>query len=224
MWLKVFLAAGFLASIIQPIESRAQAPDGKQLQAFIGSELYQGLLTRALAGLPQAVFRRCPTLVSGAAKVTVLKPMSFAGDGSPIGGSWRQTAAVAGCGNDTVLNLYFSAGADGKIATLIGIPGGTVADPTLQRDAVLFVNRGAMSVAKDCKNFDVINTRFEGFGLSRPPTPDPGAGSTRPWWETWTVAGCGHTIDVPIDFLPDGRGTQILQPGGAVERSAQPAR
>jgi hypothetical protein len=219
MWVKIVLVAGFLTSIIQPIESRAQAIDGNQMQAFISSDFYKELLTRALAGLPQAVFPRCPTLVSGAAKVTVLKPISFAGDGSPNAGLWRQRISVKGCGNDTVLNFYFSAGADKKINTVIGIPGMTLADLTLQRDAVLFANTGAMSVAKGCKSFEVTNTRFEGFGLTKPPTPDPGSENHfRPWWETWTMVGCGHTIDVPIDFIPDQKGTQILQPSGSVER------
>jgi hypothetical protein len=216
MSVKILLVAGCLASITQPIESRAQAIDGNQMQAFIGSDVYKGLLTRALAGLPQAV--RCPTLVSGAAKVKILTPVTFAGDGSPNAGLWRQTISVNGCGNDTVLNFYFSAGADEKINTAIGIPGATLADLTLQRDAALFANTGAMSVAKGCKSFDVTNTRFEGFGLSKPPTPDPGSGNHfRPWWETWTMVGCGHTIDVPIDFIPDEKGTRILQPGDSVE-------
>jgi hypothetical protein len=96
MWLKIVVVAGFIASIIQPIESRAQTIDGDQMQAFIGSDVYKGLLTRALAGLPQAVFPRCPTLVSGAAKVTVLKRISFAGDGSPNEGLWRQRISVKG--------------------------------------------------------------------------------------------------------------------------------
>jgi hypothetical protein len=219
MWLKIVVVAGFIASIIQPIESRAQSIDGNQMQAFIGSDVYKGLLTRALAGLPQTAFPRCPTLVSGAAKVTIVKPMSFAGDGFPNAGLWKQRISVKGCGNDTVLNFYFSAGADEKINTVIGIPGATLADLTLQRDAVLFANTGAMSVAKDCKKFDVTNTRFEGFGLSKPPAPDPGPGNHfRPWRETWTVVGCGHMIDVPLDFIPDEKGTQILQQGGSLER------
>lgn len=32
------------------------------------------------------------------------------------------------------------------------------------------------------------------------------------------MVGCGHTIDVPIDFVPDGKGTQVIQPAGATER------
>ena len=119
MRLKIFLVAGFLTSIAQCIESRAQAIDGNLMQAFIGSDAYKELLTKALAGLPQTVYPRCPNLVSGAATVTVLKPISFAGDGSPNAGSWRQRISVKGCGNDTVLNFYFSAGADEKISTVI---------------------------------------------------------------------------------------------------------
>jgi hypothetical protein len=48
---------------------------------------------------------------------------------------------------------------------------------------------------------------------------DPGPDQRlRPWWETWSMIGCGKTIDVPIDFLPEEKGTQIIQPGGATVR------
>jgi hypothetical protein len=48
---------------------------------------------------------------------------------------------------------------------------------------------------------------------------DPGPDKRlRPWWETWTLVGCGRTIDVPMDFIPrDTGGAQIIQPGDAVE-------
>ncbi len=66
--------------------------------------------------------------------------------------------------------------------------------------------------AKDCKQFVITNTRFEGFGLRDPATPDPGEGAQfRPWWETWTLTGCGHSFDVPMNFTPDATGTQIVQ-------------
>jgi hypothetical protein len=219
MRVEVALLSCLVVSIIEPVALDAQAIDGGQMQAFTKSELYKGLLNRAMAGLPQTVFQRCPTMVSDESIVTVLKPMSFGADGLPDAGSWKQRFPVKGCGNDTVLNFYFSAGADEKINTVVGIPGDSRADLTLQRDAVLYANTWATMVAKGCKTFDVTNTKFEGFGLSKPLTPDPGAGDRyRPWWETWTLVGCGKTIDVPIDFVPDENGTQVIQPGGAVER------
>jgi hypothetical protein len=140
-------------------------------------------------------------------------PLSFGADGYPNAGSWRQAFPISGCGNDTVLNLFFFAGADEKINTVIGVPGTSHANLTLQRDAVRYANIGAALVMKSCKAFYVKTTRFEGYGLRKPETPDPGPGPARPWWETWTMAGCGGSVDVPMDFVPDGSGTQIIQPG-----------
>jgi hypothetical protein len=126
---------------------------------------------------------------------------------------------VSGCGNDTVWTLFFSAGPDEKINTLIGVPGTTRADLTLQRDAYTYASVGAALAASDCKSFMVKNTKFEGFGLQTPAMTDPGPSQRlRPWWETWTMIGCGKTIDVPIDFVPGEKGTQIIQPGGAILR------
>jgi formylglycine-generating enzyme required for sulfatase activity len=76
----------------------------------------------------------------------------------------------------------------------------------------------ASLLAKDCKHFDVKNTRFEGFGWSNPPSPDPGPDNPlRPWWETWIAVGCGHTLEVPINFVPDATGTTIAVPRAIVE-------
>jgi hypothetical protein len=207
------------ASILQPSESRAQGADGNRLQTFTKSDFYKGLIDRAFAVIPQTVFRKCPTLVSSGSKVTVIRPVSFGGDGFPNAGLWRQSFPISGCGNDTILNIYFSAGDGEKINTVVGVPGETRTDLTLQRDTMLYANMGASRVAKDCKSFVANNTRFEGFGVPKPPIPDPGPNAhLRPWWETWTMIGCGRTIDVPIDFVPDEKGTQIIQPGGAIER------
>jgi hypothetical protein len=197
----------------------AQTSDSDRLQTFTRSEFYKSLVNRALAAIPQTVFQRCPTLVSNGSRVVVTKPVSFGSDGFPNAGMWRQSFPVSGCGNDTILNLYFFAGADEKINTTIGVPGATHADLTLQRDALLHARIGASRVIKDCKVFEVKNTRFEAYGAQNPPIADPGQDKPlRPWWETWTMTGCDHTIDVPIDFVPDSTGTRIVQPPSTVSR------
>ena len=72
---------------------------------------------------------------------------------------------------------------------------------------------------KDCTGFVVKNTRCESYGLVKPPTVDPGADARfRPWWETWTMIGDGHTVDGPLDFVPDDKGTQIIQLAGVIEK------
>jgi hypothetical protein len=206
-------------AIIQPRFTRAQDLDTSRLQEFTRSNFYAGLLNRTLASIPPDVFKKCPTLVSNGSKVTILKPVAFGADGFPNAGTWMQSFPVSGCGNDTTLHIFFSAGIDKKINTVVGFPGGTVADLRLQRDAFVYAMIGVKGLAKDCNAFNVKNTRFEGFGVPTPPVPDPGPDKhLRPWRETWTMIGCGRTIDVPMDFIPrDTGGTQIIQPGGAVE-------
>lgn len=210
---------GWLALALLPHAARSQSADDAKLRAFTQSPFYQSLINRALAALPETVFRRCPTLVSTGSRVMVLRSPRFAPDGYPISGVWKQVFPVSGCGNDTILNFYFSARADEKVDVLIGDPGTTHADLTLQRDALPFAIFGAGKVVKGCKDFTVTNTRFEAFGVPNPPIPDPGPAQTlRPWWETWTMAGCGRKADVPMNFVPDATGTRIIESGGGTAR------
>jgi hypothetical protein len=103
--------------------------------------------------------------------------------------------------------------------TTIGVPGATHADLALQGDALLYARIGAARVTKDCKTFEVKNTRFEAYGVQNPPMADPGQNKPlRPWWETWTMIGCEQTVDVPMDFVPDSAGTRIIQPAGTIAR------
>jgi hypothetical protein len=180
-----------LITTAHPNFSVAQTPNEPQLQAFTKTDFYKGLLNKILAKAPDAVFSRCPTL-------------------------WKQTFPISGCGNDTILNIYFVAKADEKIDTVAALPGTTAADLKQQADAVVYAVTGARFAVRDCESskFVVKNTKFEGFGLSKPPLPDPGPGQRkRPW-----LTGCGRTVDVPIDFVPDQTGTQIILPRGEVER------
>ncbi len=199
---------------------QAQAPNTDQFHTFVASDFHKGLINRALAGEPQTVFQRCPTLASNQSQVKILKPIMFGMDGFPNAGAWKESFPISGCGNDTVLNFYFVAGSDEKINTIIGYPGSTHGDPQLQKDALLYAYQSAGIKANDCKHFDVKNTRFEAYGLKDPPSPDPGESAHfRPWWETWTMIGCNHTYDVTMDFIPDSTGTRIVSPtGDTIER------
>jgi len=215
----VAIVAGLFALVVQPVYARAPGGDESQVQSFMKSDFYGHLLDDALASLPETVFRKCPTLVSEGAGVTVLTPISFAAAALPIAGSWKQTYPIAGCGNNTVLNFYFSVGAGGRIDTVIGVPGATRADPVVQKEARRRAHGGAAVIVRDCETFDVTNTAFNGFGVIKRPINDPGPYNLpRPWWEIWTIVGCGRTVDVPIKFIPRDYGTQIVQPNGAVER------
>jgi hypothetical protein len=220
--IRVALLVTLFTMLTHSVKSPGQASDGS-LQTLTRSQSYQELINRTLGEFPPTVFQRCPSLESSGSTVTVIKPVSFAKSGNPNGGSWRQDFPVSGCGNDTVLHIYFTATADEKITTNVGLPGSTHADLTLQRGGVAEALIGAMgtkNVAKDCKHFDVRNTKFESYGLVDPAAPDPGPGSRfRPWWETWTMIGCGQIVDLPLNFVPDATGTNIIVGPGTLSAS-----
>lgn len=217
------LLFGFVFSsvvlLVHPKVSKAQAVDGNQMQKFTRSDFYRGLINRAFTAIPKAVFQQCPALKSDSSRVTIIKPVSFAASGFPNAGFWKQSFPVSGCGNDTTLNVFFSATADEKIDTLIGASGDTRAEYILQKDTHKYAQIGANLAAKDCNasSFGVKDTKFEGFDLSELPLRNavPYNG-VRPWRETWTMIGCGHTIDVPVYFSPDAKGTQIMAGGAKV--------
>jgi hypothetical protein len=209
---RVLRAAFALVALCISGEAQAQMVDRAQFQKYLASEFHNQLVNKALAVLPPEIFKKCPALESPDTSVSPVRQIAFGADGIPNAGDWWEHFPVKGCGNDTTLNLNFSIGADGKIQTTIGLPGTTHANLVLQHDAVFYANVGPRLRVKDCKQFLVTDTRFEGFGLKNPATPDPGAEAKfRPWWETWTVTGCGHRFDVPLNFSPDATGTGISQ-------------
>jgi hypothetical protein len=206
--------------VILPFTANAQQMDAQAFQAFSASSVYQHILSNAFAAMPPALFKRCPTLVSNGSTIKILQPVTAGANGFPNGGLWKQSFPVSGCGNDTILNLYFTFSANGKMTTIIGLPGNTLSDLTLQRDALGFAKVTARALARGCASFIPINTFFLGYGLSDPPTPDPGPDSgLRPWHENWTLVGCGNKIREIIDFIPDQTGTGIVVPlADAVEQ------
>lgn len=198
--------------------AQAQANEGAALQAFTTTKFYNRLITRAFSSLPPEVFHRCPALVSRGSQVTVVLPVTFAPDGVPNGGVWKQQFPVSGCGNDTTLNFYFQAAPERKISTVLAAPGDTHASLILQRDARRYAGAAVIATRKGCTALILTTTQFQGYGLVSPPARDPGNGhQLRPWRETWTMVGCGHTYNVPLDFMPVASGTQVIQPGGISE-------
>lgn len=195
----------------------AQAQEGQTLQGFSASNFYKGLVNQALSRLPSQVLKRCPGLASGMSSFTIIRPVTFGADRFPNGGLWEHRLPMHGCGEDVTLNLFFQASADGKIETVIADPGSSIASPLLQADALKIALIALATKPEACQTVVVKSTKFEGYGLLYPPTVDPGEGHRRPWWETWTLVGCGRVLEVPMDFMPDATGTQVTQPSHIVE-------
>jgi hypothetical protein len=65
----VFIA-GLPVSVAQSMIASAQVDASHQLEAFTKTAFYGQLLNRALATLPDSVFKRCPTFVSSGSQVS----------------------------------------------------------------------------------------------------------------------------------------------------------
>jgi hypothetical protein len=196
----------------QTLAQRAEADESSPMRTFLASPYYASLIHTALGALPPDEFRQCPGLVSNGSNVMVLRPVTFDESGFPGSGLWRQSFPVSGCGNDTIVNFYLLPQPGKKISVLIGVPGSTIANLLLQGAGKKFTTIAAQRVAPGCQSFTVINTLFEGFlplAAGAPP-------ATRPWRESWTLAGCGQRYTVPIQFAPNKAGTQVTLPNGVI--------
>lgn len=73
--------------------------------------------------------------------------------------------------------------------------GTSIADPTLQKDAVtnVFIAAIANSNNKPCKDLVISNTEYIKH-------------QDKKWEEVWTVRNCGSHIPVQLLFTPDGKG------------------
>jgi len=210
---RLLVFAALAAAVLSPA-ANAQRAANRQLQAFTHTTFYAGLINRGLAVLPPAVFHKCPTLRSVGSQVTELSPVIFAQDGYPTSGEWKQRFPVTGCGNDTILNFYFTATPQEKVYTVMGIPGETRADLRLQHDARQYAMVGATLLARSCRQFDIINSALN--GVEMPVQNDPTAQHliAPPWSETWTLQGCGRRFTVDLHFAPSATGTLVVQHGG----------
>ena len=182
----LLVCAALSLALVSPA-AHAQRAANAQLQAFTHTPFYAGLINRGLAVLPPVVFHKCPALRSAGSQVIELSPVTFAQDGFPITGEWKQRFPVTGCGNDTILNVYFTATTQEKIDTVMGIPGQTRADLRLQQDARRYAVIGATLLAKSCRQFDILNTEI--VDVER---PDPNRQPTQPppWSENWNCSQC----------------------------------
>jgi hypothetical protein len=184
---------------------------GAELDRLLKSAPYRGLIGKAVAAAPADLLQGCPAATTDRSSVLVLKPISFAANGLPTEGVWKQSFPQAGCRGGVVLNFLFTATPDQRIRTLILEPGDGIAEPRAQVEAFHSAVASVQSGAAGCQALHVLDTRFEAFDHAGKPGPDPAPGSTVdiPWRETWTLGGCGSAWTVPIQFTPAGETTQV---------------
>ncbi len=203
--------AGVLAvfSAVTASNAAAQEAPSAALQTLVQTAPYQANISRLFAAMPSDVFRRCPSLISTGSTVTVVQPVSFAADGNPIAGTWKQSFPVSGCGNDTTINFFFTAQPDEKVVSTTAVPGETHADLALQRDAAHYVFIEVAAKRPGCP-IHVLTTEFGGRSASAAGTVAAGGRSTAAWREAWTASACDQRFTVSLTFTPDATGTRIV--------------
>jgi hypothetical protein len=141
------------------------------------------------------------------ASLFLLKPIDFPeGKLHPTAGAWQHRYVFERCGKRMTYNAVFVARPDDKPETRPHVPGNTNASALLIADTL----KGAYSAAllrlskraKDCKQAEFIDTKL----IHPPSTAREGDKPAGHWEETWTFRGCGHDIELPITFNPDGKG------------------
>jgi hypothetical protein len=181
--------------------------DPKKFQSYLYSDAYSAALSHAWKKVPPVSLPACATLTDGNVSVTLQQDVAFDAKGLPKSGAWWGHYPVSGCGMERTINILFRAEPSG-VRFLVTLPGHTRANVVLQRDGLTYAFIGAGTKARDCKDMEVADTAFDGFGLS---PGDKTAPETGPWRETWTIAACGKMLAVPLEFIPDATGTTINQ-------------
>lgn len=108
---------------------------------------------------------------------------------------------IEGCGRRMQRNYLALVLPDGTARMVETLPGTTVTDPVLQRDAMQAAGAAAAAAAPGCRQIRPRAADFEGTDS------EPGAPRrTRPWVETWFFEACGALLSVPVRFTPSAQG------------------
>jgi tetratricopeptide (TPR) repeat protein len=92
---------------------------------------------------------------------------------------------------------------------LFPIPGGTSANPELQRDTIHLLLTLETAYNSTCTSHPIVNTRVVGR---------PSAANKMTIKETWTIERCGVTKKYEINFIPDLKGGTFISIPGATSK------
>ncbi len=120
---------------------------------------------------------------------------------------------IDGCGQQTQRNYLAIILLDGTRRINELLPGSTVTDPVLQRDAMQAATASANATVRNCQQIVPRDSRFDGQD-----TEPTASRRTRPWAEIWLMDACGTMLTVPMRFTPTDRGTSFT--AGAATRRA----
>lgn len=192
------IPSGLLALILVSGTAQAQspaAPDGAAAAALQRAQTFI-----ASSGCPAATAR------------PAAPPTRF-NDPSVREASYHRIL-IEGCGRRTLRNYLAIIMPDGTGRMVETLPGTTVTDPVLQRDAMQVAMAAARTGAQGCQQIRPQSADVDGTD-SEPAAPR----RTRPWTETWVFEACGARVAVPMRFSPSSRGgTDFSATTSAVRR------
>ena len=180
------------------------------LPGFVKQPEYRAAVINTAKNQIKAAVNACANgNFTATGKVTVFDPVRFS-NGKPYTGAWVERVEATGCGPTTrLLNVLTIAHADTPLQIVGMMPGDTLTDPMMQKNALQYAEAIAVrGVPPGCKQLAFLNTKFDGFtGLPNPEVTD--GRESRPWRELWTMAACGQEFDIGLTFTPNQRGTAL---------------
>jgi hypothetical protein len=138
-------------------------------------------------------------------KGEVYVPPERDASGLIIKGVFKLEFHEEGCGASRTLNAFGVVQSPGKLALAPLLPGTTHAAPPMQKDAINVASASAGTPEKDCKIGYIADTQFV-----RQEAAPAGSGTAAPWQELWTLVSCTRRAQVPMRFIPQRNGTQIV--------------
>lgn len=200
-------AAAVLASGVAFAQQSRPSPEVQRLGEFIRSpEHLQAVKTAISVFEPTALAAACKDVrpVQGRSWRPVEEPQFDPGAKEPKNAAWQETWDVSACGKPAVRSLGFVARPGQGVVPLPMFPGESLADLRLQHDAGQLALSDAAPAALKCDErgrIQVINSAVTNRTNQ----------SRGQWSERWTVAGCGRTADIDVDFRPDPQGRLMYE-------------
>ena len=187
-----------------------------QQKDYLGSPQHQKESGAKLREISPLVFPNCEGISINSESVTMSRPIEFDSNGDPRVGVWKEVYNGAGCGKTRKLTLFWYADEKGVLNAVAGMPGNTIAQFEAQKVALGQAVQAGAGKVPGCGMGTVDDTRFDMVLMleSKPPEPP----ITSSWHEIWTIAACGHLLDVPLTYAQSGTSLKITaDPGGVVE-------
>jgi hypothetical protein len=205
----VVSASPAFAAQIDDIPMASSVPVPPELQTFLRLPDQKKQIFAMMAHQWKTIVPSCPESHLKHDRVVIEQAPSFDKSGTPVTGRWRFIGLVEGCNASHIFTILYDFGPNRQLKRIGLLPGTTVADMQLQREALQHVGTGVANlVPKDCEKIDYIDTKFLGFAETVPDIP---AGSNnRAWDEEWTVKACGVTGIVPLHFKPTAPGKMAM--------------